>query len=270
MCLHKSDILIVLLVLCIGGFYIATIRDGHNWGGDFSMYIHHAKNIAEGIEYHDTGYIYNPFVPSWSPRAYPPIFPILLSPIYALFALDLRVMKIEIILFFLLFLYCFYLNFRTRLPLAYVFAAILTIGCNPFFWDFKDNVLSDIPFLFWVTLSLLLIQRAYDEPKPKGLRILQSIAIGFFIYLALGTRTIGIVLLPCLIIFDLIKSRKFSRTASIATLTTLLLLAFQGLFFSGSNDYLDQLTGAPEILLRNLHRKIPKNRLRADKRRDCP
>jgi len=24
------------------------------------MYIHHAKNIAEGIDYKDTGYIYNP------------------------------------------------------------------------------------------------------------------------------------------------------------------------------------------------------------------
>ena len=57
----------VILSLCL--FYFLTIRDGHNWGGDFSMYIHHAKNIVDGTKYQDTGYIYNPSYPSLSPKA---------------------------------------------------------------------------------------------------------------------------------------------------------------------------------------------------------
>ena len=41
-------------------FYLATIREGHDWGDDFSMYIRHAQNIAHGEPYAETGYIYNP------------------------------------------------------------------------------------------------------------------------------------------------------------------------------------------------------------------
>jgi len=59
--------------LFIGFIYITTIREGHNWGGDFSMYIHHAKNIAEGKSYQDTGYLYNPLNPSIGPKTYPPV-----------------------------------------------------------------------------------------------------------------------------------------------------------------------------------------------------
>ena len=32
-------------------FYLATIREGHAWGDDFSMYIRHAQNIARGEPY---------------------------------------------------------------------------------------------------------------------------------------------------------------------------------------------------------------------------
>jgi hypothetical protein len=80
----------VTVVAMVGVFYLVTIREGHRWGGDFSMYIHHAKNIVEGIDYRDTGYIYNPFYPSLGPKTYPPVFPLLLSPIYKWFGLKLK------------------------------------------------------------------------------------------------------------------------------------------------------------------------------------
>lgn len=50
-----NTVTIFIIVIVVGGVYLATIREGHNWSGDFGMYIHHAKNIPEGIDYKDTG-----------------------------------------------------------------------------------------------------------------------------------------------------------------------------------------------------------------------
>ena len=38
----------IFLLFLIGLFYTTTIREGNSPGGDFSMYILHAKNIVEG------------------------------------------------------------------------------------------------------------------------------------------------------------------------------------------------------------------------------
>ncbi|HEV2672560.1 MAG TPA: hypothetical protein VGU74_15810, partial [Gemmatimonadales bacterium] len=69
------------LALVVGVLYLATIRAGHGWGDDFAQYILHARNIAAGVPYTQTGYIYNPDNPEVGPRAYPPGFPVLLVPV---------------------------------------------------------------------------------------------------------------------------------------------------------------------------------------------
>jgi hypothetical protein len=55
---QTARILSFSIILAVGGFFLATIREGHGWGDDFSLYILHARNIAEGISYQQTGYIY--------------------------------------------------------------------------------------------------------------------------------------------------------------------------------------------------------------------
>jgi hypothetical protein len=49
---------IVLLIGFVGVLYLSTIRTGEAWDDDFAMYFHEAKNIAVGIDYRNTGYIY--------------------------------------------------------------------------------------------------------------------------------------------------------------------------------------------------------------------
>ncbi len=41
----KKHGLLMLIIVIVGLFHILTIRPGHNWGGDFALYIHSAKNI---------------------------------------------------------------------------------------------------------------------------------------------------------------------------------------------------------------------------------
>jgi len=243
---------IIIIISAIGVFYLLTIREGHNWGGDFSMYIHHAKNIAEGIDYKDTGYIYNPFYPTLGPKTYPPIFPVLLSPIYKWFGLNLTAMKIEITVMFLIFLIIFFLIFKNELPFSFLVMVIALIGCSPYFWNFKDNVLSDIPFLLWTYISLFLILQAYQSNRSQRIQLLYSVCVGLFIYLSYGTRSIGIVFIPCLFIHDIITHKRPTQFTIIATLIFIFFMALQTVFLHSDRSYFDQATVDPKLILRNI------------------
>ncbi|MCI0591350.1 MAG: hypothetical protein L0Y67_07095 [Gammaproteobacteria bacterium] len=102
---RRARIGLLLVLLAVGAFFLATVRSGHNWGDDFGLYIMHAKNIAEGLGYHQTGYIYNPYRPIIGPQSIPPVFPTLLAPVYKFWGVNLKAMKVELILIFILSLF---------------------------------------------------------------------------------------------------------------------------------------------------------------------
>src|SRR5215472_14514569 len=98
---NKPRLVLLAVIAAIGAFQIASIRQGHGWGDDFAMYIQQAKNFAAGLPFGESGYIYNPHYPQLGPRAYPPLYPLLLAPIYRQFGLSLEAMKVEAIICFL-------------------------------------------------------------------------------------------------------------------------------------------------------------------------
>ena len=245
-------LLIFIIISVIGALYLLTIRVGHNWSGDFSMYIHHAKNIAEGIDFNDTGYIYNPSLPVVGPITYPPIFPLLLSLIYMWFGLNLTAMKVEIIIMFLIFLFIYFLILKNELPFKFSVMTIILIGCNPYFWDFKDNVLSDIPFLLWSYISIFFILQARQPNKSQRIQLLYSLYVGFFIYLSYGTRSIGIVFIPCLFIHDIIRYKRPTQFTIIATLIFVFFMVLQTVSLHSGRSYFDQLKSDQKIILRNI------------------
>ncbi len=81
----RENIYAGALVVAIGTFHAAPVRQGHLWA-DFAMYVHHAQNIAEGHPYTDTGYIFNASM-MVGPN-YPPVFPVL-GTIYSVSGLNL-------------------------------------------------------------------------------------------------------------------------------------------------------------------------------------
>ncbi len=216
------------------------------------MYIHHAKNLVEGKAYGDTGYIYNPSYPQLGPKTYPPVFPILLSPVYKWFGMNLTAMKIECILFFLASLFMTFIIFRSKIPFGYQIIGILIIGLNPFFWNFKDDVVSDLPFLFFVYLSLFFIQRAYDAPQPKRSQLINAVIISILVFLAFGTRTIGIILIPCILIYEIIKNRKLTLFPVVTTLLFILFMGLQAVFLKVETSYFDQFTRNPNYIISNI------------------
>jgi len=244
---YKYEMVLIFMILCaIGAFYVMTIREGHDWGDDFSMYIHHAKNIAEGIGYGDTGYIYNRYVPTVGPKMYPPVFPLMLVPVYKIFGLNLEAMKIELIVIFIIALYVIWYILRERLDFKYVIAMLLIIGLNPFFWEFKDNVLSEIPFMVFLYLGLILIEKKYERFTFYDSNLKHVLVISFTIYLAYETRSIGVILLGCILVYEIIIYKRPSMFLLFATICFLLMVFIrQSLIYSDSSslDHLDLFGG---------------------------
>jgi hypothetical protein len=231
--------IVLTLILAIGAFYIATTREGHIWGDDFAMYIHHAKNLAYGNSYADTGYIYNPHYPDIGPRAYPPLFPLLLAPVYRIMGLNLGAMKALNILVFLVFLFFLYLLFRPDLPFSYVLAILAVLALNPFIWILKDQVISDFLFLLLMVLTFHAVSKYSERPT-----VASSFAVAICIALSFACRTIGFLFLPCLLLYDAIRFRKLVPATMRTAGLTLALMAPQIIGFSGNgsnSSYTDQL-----------------------------
>ena len=145
----RSYLYLGFLLAIITAFHVATVREGHLWGDDFAMYIHHAQNIAESRPYADAGYIYNPAIPVYGPRMYPPVFPLLLAPLYKVFGLSLLPMKLEQVFFIISTLALIFMLWHRELGTGYCLALVGILGFNPAFWWAKENILSDLPFLLF-------------------------------------------------------------------------------------------------------------------------
>jgi hypothetical protein len=228
------------VILLIGGFYVATIRAGHGWGGDFAQYLLHAKNIAQGLNYADTGYIFNPHCPGFSPITYPPVFPLILSPVYKIFGLDLYAFKIAVTIFFIALLIVIFLIFKEYLPHKYLPLLLVIIGLNPFFWDFKDYILAEFPFMFFVYIAFYLIDGAYKQ-QPTGKNLLSGLLLSVAVYLSYGNRSLGVIFLPSLLTFDMIKNRRISALTIQIIIYFLILAVLQSYIFHSDRFFHDQL-----------------------------
>ncbi|MDW8038253.1 MAG: hypothetical protein RMI90_09455 [Thermoguttaceae bacterium] len=157
------------VLIGIGVVHGYCLREGHPWGDDFAQYLMHARNLAEGRPYAQTGYIYHPEYPQLGPPAYPPGTPLLLAPIWKLWGLNWTALKWSMIGCLLVWLALLNWYFRADLPVAGRLFLIALIGLNPLFLDQTNTIGSDLPFLVWVYLSLLLLQiiERAQQPVPS-------------------------------------------------------------------------------------------------------
>lgn len=241
----------LLCAVLIGVFHLVTLREGHDWGDDFSMYIHHAENLADGLPYAETGYIYNPHNPSVGPRMYPPGFPLLLAPIVKVFGRDLRPMKALVVAFFVGSLIVLFGLFRAVLPPAYAATLVVVTGLNPFFWEFKDHVLSDVPFLFFSLLSLYLFRQADAPDVSKRARLALAVLAGVAAYAAYATRVLGLVLAACFIAHDLLRRKRIGWNAVLASCVFVVLACAQYVLWVHDTSYLDQLAPTAGVAVSN-------------------
>lgn len=207
----REKIYIGALLVAIGTFHAATVRQGHLWADDFAMYVHHARNLVEGHPYTDTNYIYNASM-GVGPKYHPPIFPVLLTPIYKASGLNLIPMKLEQVVFLLLSLIVIYAHWKRDLGSGYTLALVAILGFAPAFWIAKDHVLSDVLFLFFFYLTPLLVRSSRRDPRAWW----RAVLIGFVIYPAIGTWVVGISLAAGLALYDVVRLRTNSRSTVVS------------------------------------------------------
>ena len=190
----------IVLSSALLGFF--TLTRGHPWWDDFAGYLLQAKSILTWTmgDYirHNTFTIENSSYPP-GPVAYPWGFPLLLAPVYAVFGANPLALKLVGLCFFMVFLLSAAYLARTRLPETEALLLTAVLAFAPALLAANDLILSDIPFLAFSTISLVLIER-YSERGAKRLGAL----LGASIFMAFFLRANGILLLAPLLISLLI------------------------------------------------------------------
>ena len=241
---------LAIIVVTVLSLYFWTNNPEHDWGGDFSMYVSHARNLSEGLPYGQTTYIPPPGVIP-GPPSYPPVYPILLWPVYALYGLQYDKLKAVGFLCFVLSLWMIHKTVLQSLSQRYALLLVAAIGFSPYFFQFKDNVLSDIPFLFFTYLTLASILARPADPVRRRDQLFRGLGIGIAMYVTYATRSIGAVLLPALILNDVFAYRRVTTTTIIASAVFLIFFAAQNLLLRSEQFYLQVLTLNFDVIITN-------------------
>jgi len=133
-----------------------SLKDGHNWGDDFSQYILHAENILNSRAY-DEGIQLVAHVTN------PPGFPLLLVPLLKVFGLNFVALKSLNLFFWAGSVLVLIGMIRRRIDDLLVLCIAVFLLSSPWFFLFKQNVLSDVPFLFFTVSAIAVYDRQREQ-----------------------------------------------------------------------------------------------------------
>ena len=246
----KNKILIGILIisLFVG---TGTLRRGHEWGDDFAWYILQAKSILKGTTeefMRQSEFTNTQSTTHVGPLAYPWGYPLILVPVYAVREISPLGLKLPGLFFYAGFLICLYMLTKNRLTRTESLILISLFAFNPMLIQFEDQILSDIPFLFFSTLALTLMVQ--DNKRGR----LQYALIGVVIFLTTFIRATGILLLGSLLIVEFFRfwrnigNREIVKEIILNSFTACFVFAALWavnllLFPSGGESYLSQYAG---------------------------
>jgi len=244
-------LLVALILATVGGIHLLTLRSGHDWGGDFSMYVHHAKNLVEGRPYAQTGYLYNPAYATIGPPTYPPGFPLILAPVYLVCGLNFEAMKLVMVASLVVFLLFVFLTFRRELPLGHALAIVVLVGLSRTLLGGANSIGSDMPFMAILYLTLFLLQRAYDTWRHQRPRLVYLVPAVVLMCVAFGTRTLGALVVPSVLAYDLLRYRRITRWAVAVGAAFAVFVLAQSALVHSDTAYFDQYHVGPGVFVHN-------------------
>jgi hypothetical protein len=210
----KTYTALFFLLLFVFIINIISFNNGHVWGDDFAAFIGQAKSIVDGnidefisinsYRVKNSTLWIGPVADEWGVS-------LLLSPVYYLFGLDIHAMKIYLVLFFLLSLPPLFLLFRDKLNNLQSLLLVVALGFNPWFFDFRDYISSDMSYLFFSLVTLLLMQRFIILKKIWINKSTSYFLIGFFMFFSSFIRPFGFLLLPTLLCAQYFNNRHTLR-----------------------------------------------------------
>ena len=176
---------IILLLFLLSPLFFLNINDNHHWGDDFAQYLKQALNIAEGKNFAESNYIYNPDALGYAPPYYPPGYSILLAPAVKLFGLnytDLSYYNTFILVLLSIAVFFFFM----KQGISNFWSMILTLvfAYNPQTLDLKASCHSEITATLFFILYLVL--RSHKK---------WYLFAALFASLAIHTRSIFIIII---------------------------------------------------------------------------
>lgn len=195
----QSYALPLALVSFISVICMINHFSGHDWGDDFALYLRQAKALAIGnvgeVISDNRFTVENSGWSTFSPVAYPWGWPLLIAPLYALFGINYEVLKIVEVVAFCLFLLTFFSLVRRRAGYLAATLLVLLIGLSPIYIAGTDSVLSDMPYLSFVGVSLWWMDRCRRQGLDGGVSRRQLVIMGLLVAYSFNVRREGIILL---------------------------------------------------------------------------
>jgi 4-amino-4-deoxy-L-arabinose transferase-like glycosyltransferase len=245
----RHNILLVIIILAGLVIGASTLTRGHEWGDDFAAYIMQAQSILDGktnefIERNTFTIFESDF--QIGPVAYPWGYPIVLIPSLLLKGLHHLTLKLPGLFFFAAFLFCLYQLTKDRISRTERLILVSLFAFNPILTKHLDYIMSDIPFLFSVFITLLLIEKWKSESDTR-----KYIVIGLSIFFAFFLRTTGIILLGSFLAYQAVifitqKERRKTaviNSAIVGAVFVMLWLLSNAIFPNGQSAYFRQLMG---------------------------
>ncbi len=186
------------LVIVIGVLSMINHFHGHDWGDDFALYMRQARALVDGnvgeVISQNRFAVDNSGWHTFSPYAYPWGWPLLMAPFYAVFGLDYEPIKAMEVVAFCVFLLAYFAIVRRRAGPVAATVLMLLIGLSPSFVGATDTVLSDIPYLCFVGVTLWWMDRC----RLRG--ILEAgrrplLVLGLLLAFTFNVRREGVTLL---------------------------------------------------------------------------
>jgi hypothetical protein len=236
----KATIALALILLASALLGSSVLTRGHFWGDDFAAYIGQAQSILRGEM--ETFVARNGFTVTRSsreeghqmgPAAYPWGFPLLLVPVYALAGLSPLALKLPGLLAYLGFLLVFFYLLKRRFTLTGSLLGVALFAFNPELLRFLDNILSDIPFLFFSTLAIFLADVYAHETRGQR-RLALAVLTGVSIFTAFLVRTQGLLLMGSVLLYQGIRFLGQREQRREVATDSLVILAVFGVFWGVS------------------------------------
>jgi hypothetical protein len=201
--------LILGVVIIISGLIgVELLSSGHDWGDDFASYIMQADSIVSGgpAKFMEANaFTIHQSTIDLGPVAYPWGTPVLLAPLVAAFGLNLFALKSVNIVCYLVFLIILAVGLRSKLSPLSLIALVAILGLDPAILNFFNSVVSDIPFLLFSTLTILLIDYVIVQRRRFSVEWLGYALLGVCLAVSFFVRTTGIILLLVAILSEAVS-----------------------------------------------------------------
>lgn len=220
--------------------YASTYYGDQGWGDDFAQYILHARHIALGRAYVETGYVYTWDTASIGPRWYPPGFPLMLAPVLAYRGLDFTAFQVLLTVVQMFWLAAAFVLFRRALGDGAALVLTSMLGLSPYLIMFRREVMSDIPFAFLTLCALLVIDG--QQPNAGHTRWKPFLAAAL-IAAAAAVREVGFVIVVALAAESIVKRRAHPALVPAGLAVGVLTVALHTAF--GPQSYTDQFRAFP-------------------------